>query len=149
MNIEFIQGGHSSERYDTLPVVKKTSDSSKRVLFSHRVLNLKAGDVIQVLGESQITNDLGYNVMVKKGVRLGSFEDDVNGKEITEYNGDNITPAIHHKIYPVNGMYVLPRDYDEAYINWIFYAASTGAQSGHTVKVDNDTGRFNLIVFRK
>lgn len=139
--------GNLGEKISSLPVVK-SGPYKKYVVYSQRLENLKAGDILWVNGEFEATNDLGYNVMLASYLTLASAPTIVDGTEISEANGYNITPAMHHGMAYELGSYVITADTPVAYVNLVAYAASTAAGSGAKLTIEQDYGRLSILRFR-
>lgn len=150
--ISLIATGDKGELVDHLPVVDGRTvlaDGNRlherRVIYS-RPIDLRAGDIIVVNAEYEVTNDLGYNVMLAGQVRLVPNAGDTEGGiELTEANGFNVTPGAHHGKMVHVGMYQAPADLGPQHVNVIAYSASSVAQPGAAVTVDWDYGRLSIL----
>lgn len=136
--------GNDSEKVSTLPVPIAADETHKRVIFSLIVPELAAGDILQVMSEFQVTNDLGYNVMCMSQVILAENENAVVGREITEANGRNVTPAAHHDSFPKVGSLTVDTE-GTKYVNVVAWCAASNAEPGASVTIDADYGRLSII----
>lgn len=139
--------GDASELVPYLPVTK-SSPYKRVVVFSVPVGPLAVGDIIVALCEWEVTNDLGYNVMVASQMVLAPTRDAVAGAEVTEANGYNVTPAMHHGIVSKVGMLAVTRAMASAHVNVVAYAASSRAPvTGTRLTVMRDYGRLSVLRF--
>lgn len=67
----------------------------QRALYTVPV-KLLPGDVLDAEGRFQVTNDLGYNVMVRSFIVLATDPAAATGTIIARAVAENITPAQHH-----------------------------------------------------
>ena len=135
------------------------------VVYSQRLTNLRAGEVILALAEAEITvptdeddyrdlcdsidHTIDYNVSVVGQLILAPTQDSVTGIEISEANGYNITPAMHHGVITKLGTLACPDNYSERHVNLIMYAASTAANPEDRVIVGKDYGRLSVLRFKQ
>jgi len=138
--------GNSSELITSLPVTTG-SPYQRKIIYSQQLNDIKAGEIIEVLSEFEVTNDLGFNVMIASIIILADNPTDVTGIEITEANGYNVTPGMHHGTTIKVGTYIVTADYAIKYVNVIGYAASTAASSGNVITVEHDYGRLSVLRF--
>lgn len=138
--------GNNSELITKLPL---TSGKiyQKKVIFSQKIDHLSEDDIIEVLAEFEATNNLGYNVMIASGIIITNNPENVTGIEICENNGFNITPSMHHATTNKVGTYKCTKNYYDAYINVIVYAASTKAKENDVLEINKDYGRLSVLIF--
>ena len=140
--------GNFSELVASLPATDDDSPYAPEVIFSAEIARISEGDIIQVMAEFEVTNDLGYNCMIASQVVLADAATSTSGTEITEANGFNITPGMHHGTTVRVGAYVASEDYTSVFVNVIGYAASSAAQPGDTLAVEPDYGRLTILHIR-
>lgn len=145
--VEHTNTGDLSELVTSLPVTGDGVRYIKTVIYSQRLTNVKAGEIILVFSQFETTNDLGFNVMVASQVILADSSTEVTGTEITEASGFNVTPNMHHGKTLEVGTLVSPADYAEKYVNVCVYAASTAASPGDAITVEQDYGRLSVLRF--
>lgn len=141
---EHLNTGNASELAASLDVQAATAT----VVFSLAVGDVLAGDLFLAVAEAQVTNDLGYNTMVTGYLVLAKAPTDTVGIEVTENNGTNVTPAMHHMAVVKAGTYQSPSDFGARYLNMVCRAASTASKPGDRLQVDADYGRLSVIRLR-
>lgn len=120
------------------------------VIFSIKLNDIKRGDIIHLTSYGELTNDLGFNVMLGFNTILSASKLSITAiDEITEGKGYNITPAMHHGNFTDVGNYEFKSDYKEIYINTILWGASTKVRTGDKLKVEQDYGRLSVLLWRK
>lgn len=120
------------------------------VIFSIKLNDIKKGDIIHLTSYGELTNDLGFNVMLGFNTILSTSQrSTVALDEITEGKGYNITPAMHHGNFTDVGNYEFKSDYKEIYVNTILWGASTKVRTGDKLKVEQDYGRISVLLWRK
>lgn len=142
-----LTSGNSGERLTTLPVTV-SAPYERHVIYSVPLPQLATGEALLALAEAELTNDLGYNVMVSSQLILATSETATVGSEISEANGFNITPDMHHGVVVKHGVFVAPGNYANRYVNLVAWAASTAAQPGAALAVEQDYGRLELLRLR-
>lgn len=134
--------GDFSEKRTTLPV-----NSTKHVIYSVALPDLKAGDLIDVRATFEITNPYSFNVMVGRQLILGDGHLSVTGSEISEAATRNITPGMHHDHIQDFGTYLVPSDMTGKHITVVAWSGSSAANSTHNVILEQDYGRLEVKVF--
>lgn len=156
MQIEVFNTGDNSELVSTLPVtygekkinVDPNSNWAFRVVYSLKLTNIKIGDVISFVAQGEVSNKLTYNVMVASYIILGKSTKAVKGIEVVEAASTNLNPERHHHKYSDVGFYKFKENFNEVYLNAIWYSASTAAQVGHSIIVEKDYGNIQAMLFR-
>ena len=150
MNIKHYNSGNASERVKSIPVAKTSNQIKKNVIFSIEITeNLSIGDVLLVTSEYQATNDLGFNTSIVSQLILTNSQHATTGLEITEANGYNITPNMHHGYLVKNGtIEMTSRSINKKYVNLISFSKSNAAKPGDSLTIDNDYGRLSIIHFK-
>lgn len=151
-SIVFYESGQLSERTTTLPVALETvTPADMRVIYSVKVSDLRAGDLLVAMSEAEFTNDLGHNCMLASRLRLTSSVTDVDGGyEMGEDNAFNITPDMHHGTSVKHAMYrVRPQDIlaNFEYVNLICWSADSAFYHtpGTSLTVEQDYGRLSVL----
>lgn len=143
-SIEPFNTGSTSENVQTIPVGSSSSAAVRTTLFSISLPKLRAGSVLWFGTKAQATNDLGFNVMLAGFHWLthdGSYAS--RSLELSEANGYNITPGMHHGTIVDFGCVELSSAPSGRVLSYIVYSASTAASSGDTLRVDQDYGRLS------
>lgn len=138
--------GNFSERVESIPLTRG-SPYQRVVVMSIAVDDVEVGDVLECNALFQVTNNLGYNVMVAAGIILAGDQTETVGLEITEFSGRNVTPDMHHDTHSRSGIFVVTSLIYPVYINLVAYAASVKAVPGAAVRVDQDYGRLTVLRF--
>lgn len=128
-----------------LPVPNDVQDSDKRVVYSVPV-TAAAGDKMIFTLSGSVTNQHNFNVMLGRGAVLASTPTAVWGSIVLPFATENITPAIHHKIYDGAAVYTFQSAFS-GHLNVVIYAGSS-ASAGHTVIVEQGYGRLDVAMFR-
>jgi hypothetical protein len=122
-------------------------------LYSLKLPDLKTGDVIQAHCQFEVTNDLGFNVMLAHAMLVHRKETVVmdgerpEGQIICEYAGENVTPDMHHAFRTLAGSFAATADGD-TWLSVLIYAASDSPKPGDILKVETGYGGLRAIVFR-
>ena len=120
-------------------------------LYSVRLENLKAGDVINASVESEFTNDVENdeaNFMIVAFFALGPSPSYYLADEVGDRNGYNITRAMHHGTFNKSVTYTVTRDMPEAYLTVQAYAADGSTLEPEFLKVEQGYGRLSGMIFR-
>lgn len=122
-------------------------------LYSLKLPALKAGDVGQAHCQFEVTNDLGFTVMIAHAMLVHRKETVVDhghkpeGQVISEYAGENVTPDMHHGFRTLAGSFAADVDGD-AWLSVLIYSASNSPKSGDRIKVMTGYGGLRAVVFR-
>jgi hypothetical protein len=122
-------------------------------LYSLKLPDLRRGDVVQAHCQFEVTNDLGFDVMLAHAMLIHRKEtvvvhrDQPEGRLLCEYAGENITPNMHHGFRTLMGSLSLEDDGD-GWVSVLIYAASSAAKPGNTLSVEKNYGGLRAIVFR-
>lgn len=121
------------------------------LIYVIEVPNVATGDVIEAHVEAEFTNELGRKALVSSAILIDTDWrscSQAGGLEMTEYNGRNITPDMHHDTHTKNGIFVVPEGLNgrNLCIMYVAWARSFPQWSGDTITVEQDYGR--LIVKR-
>lgn len=120
---------------------------NKRVIYSCRLDDLKANDILSITCHGQVTNDVGYNMMFCWLLVLGDSSLATTGIELTEAKGTNVTPLMHHFAFSDFAHYQSAGDMKSVHINLVAYCASTASKDHDKLNVDQDYGRMSVLVF--
>ncbi len=120
-------------------------DIVKRVVYSRAIEDVQVGDVIEVMGCGEFTNDLGYIVSVVHGLILCNSSADVDGIELDEAGGSNVSRDVQHhdRRTFVGAIELTPDIYSgiaNKRVNLWAAAVSSAAQPGHNITVGQDYG---------
>lgn len=151
-------GHHNVELVDSIPVPRRSSHDTRRIIMQLRLDGLCVGDILDCRFEAQFTNDVRddrgqkTNVMCVTLLLLTPDAASVaEGVEVTEANGRNVTPNMHHDHHvKVQAFEVTRETAGTQYLNVIAYAASDAAPADGSgvLKVDRDYGRIGVLHFR-
>lgn len=140
--------GNKSERITALPVTRLPYRLF--TLYSLKLSGVKKGDVIHALAYGEVSNRVGYNVMVAYNLQLATGpkpEDKID--EITERRGTNVDPTMHH-FEPYDGdYYTFKQDFSQVYVNFVVNSASDHPvrKDTDTLKVESDYGRLTVALY--
>src|ERR1041385_5413563 len=85
-------------------------------LYSLMLPGLRKGDVVQAHSQFEVTNDLGFNVMLAHAMLIHPKEtivshgDRPQGDVLCEYAGENVTPGMHHGFRTLIGSVAAQQD---------------------------------------
>ena len=123
-------------------------------LYSLRLPDLSEGDVVQAHCQFEVTNDLGVRVMLAHAMLFHRRETIVThgpppskGWVISEYAGENVTPAMHHGFRTLVGSLEVPVDGD-GWLSVVIYGASLVGRRGGRLSVEKGYGGLRAIAFR-
>lgn len=149
--INYLDTGLNRERVQTLPLSRTSNTLNAKVVYSLYVDELNRGDVVQVFGEMQVTNDLPYVVSTVSALAL--CDDPYQTQDVTfivPYNGRNVDRSIvHHNPIVKIGSFEAEHEMKNKYINWLCFAASDASSPSHSVRIDQGYGRMSAIIHRK
>lgn len=157
----FVEEYNSGNNSELVPVIKVSTDGNwndGEVVFSIKLQNLKKNDIIEALADFEVTNDLGFNVSVISQIVFADSPlkkpNSDNIQEITEANGYQITPNMHHGHIVKVGSLICPENYNERYINVCVRARSDLAKKEEFISVggnpfNQDYGRLSVILFKQ
>jgi len=166
MTIELYQTPQAGELIDRIRVTGASNGViqpyQRAVMFSLQLLNIKAGDIIDLKAYGQVSNPNKFSVsqygvvssaiMFSHGTILATSTTDIVGiEELTEFRGTNITFEINHSPWDEHTHYVFNNDYSSVYINQVVYAASMAISPTSTptyLTCNRDYGRSSIMLFR-
>lgn len=138
---------------ETLPVA--TNAYSNRTVLRVPIL-VAAGDVLDVTGQMQITNDTGR--VIGTGLHLYVYDVDLvpaipvadrEWTEIAPLTADNCPPDRHHMPLATSAVWLVPADWPDGHRAMVVMQAAafrSSAQSGETVRVDQV---YDLLTVRR
>lgn len=134
--------GDSAERVSALPL-----NGDKQVIYSLPV-EAREGDIIVAFGEFEATRDTRekFNVLVTAQIILANDPGDtipVDGGEVTEENGRNISRNLHHDVHVKAGA-VRVSSPGVYHVSMVSRAASTSGT--YDVRIERDYGHLAVIV---
>jgi hypothetical protein len=144
-------------RYSELLVIDyPRMGSAQRVCVMEVALeDLKAGEVLWITGEVELTNELDYAVEVCRRLSWETGTGGISGEIITPEAGTNITPQVwlgetfpgqHHGLIPFSGVYVVPSDASLRYVSLVMYAGGTSyTKDGDIITVNVNWGHLSVI----
>lgn len=140
-----------SDKTENVKYINITRGAPYRFFVGYSVpISAKAGDIISVSFESEITNPQSYLFQTGRFVILGSTPTDTTqSKSILPAAGENLTPQAHHQI--VSGAVCHEFDLDfEGYVNVVFYAISTAASAAGNQQaiLEQGYGRLDVLHFQ-
>jgi hypothetical protein len=109
--------GTPSEQYATLP-----GTNAKYAIYSVDVGPVSAGDILDITGEVEMTNDTGSPVRLSAQVVLASSSTGTSGTQVDNNNNFYITPDMHHGVRVKAGIVVVPSTADHLYVNFVCWA---------------------------
>lgn len=130
-----------------MPVANTTQTSVKTVIFSQAIGDLATDQFFTFASEYELTNNLGFNVMVGAWVELTDSPTTTAGIRIGEANGFNISHNMHHGMVTKVGSYKATAPLTARYVNVVAYSASSAATAGDTVKVEQGYGHLSVVKF--
>lgn len=135
-----------TENVSTVPIKANPGDGDMRVVYSVAVSAL-AGDLLEAMGQYEVTNDVGYNVGIGCGLVLASTSTGVNGDALAKNTMTVCTPDIHHHVGRPHGMKKFASNWS-GYANLVVWAASSAAVTGDTITVEAGYGQVDVALIR-
>lgn len=135
--------------------VTNANGSEWRTIYNISVEHVKKGDMLQVFGEGQARNDLGYNVELAQIIEIKTRQQISDGNETinrifqSPINGWNIAPAVHYGRFSKMASWTSDNDYNQLYIMLRLRCKSTGAQNGHIIEIQPTQGNLFVNHFSK
>lgn len=109
-------------------------------------LEVEAGDVLYAWAEIETTHEQAYNAAIFTQLWLNDNATDTSGLEITETNGYNISPDMHHGVSHKSGMIVCPAA-GQKYVTLVA-AAFHSSSGGQTMILEQDYGKLTVLHLR-
>ena len=142
-SVQLFQSAKGDERVRTLKVPTGPP-------FDHQLVDrvelrgVRPGDVAQVTAQLEVTNGLGFNVMVAHFLTRNGTAPIAPAYPA----GENVSPNMHHTFRTVGGAFVVPNDVQDntTTVELWAYAASDVARAGDTVAVNRGYGGVTVIV---
>ncbi len=154
MTIELYQTPQAGELIKTIkvmgvnPVTLKSLPNPPAVMFSVKLENIKAGDIIDIKSYGQVSNKNKFACMFCWYTVLATSPTNNFGTELTEAKGTNITYEVNHKNWVDVTHFKFDVDFPVIYINTLVYSASQSAVATTQLVVDADYGRSSVMLFR-
>ena len=112
-------------------------------------ISAKAGDIISVTFESEITNPQTYLIQTGRFIVLGdTATDTAQSKSILRAAGENVTPQMHHQIVDGSCAYTFTADFT-GFVNAVVYCISSAAGPGAQALLEQGYGRLDVLHFEK
>jgi hypothetical protein len=129
-----------------------TGGIHSKVPYSMKLLNVKAGDKLDVHFEGRLTNEWNRNVLMN-GFMILAASPDIASKEdavdrLTMGGPYNCTPAMHHCPINTSRSYIFKEDFEEIYINVTMGAACNKADGSAVLQVDHSRGMLSGVITR-
>lgn len=141
-------GDNTIELVDRLYLTQQSPYNITPVAVVH-LTDVKAGDILDIDGEFQVSTGSAYVRMIGSVVFASAVGPAPNsGIEVREHQTTNITFEIHHLPVRRSGKWVADQDYPDLYVSLCGYAAHTGAASGAYTNVDQDYARLDVVQHR-
>ncbi len=141
--IETQQG--TALQYGSVPVTLGTL-TEWRTMYYAPIQNVQTGDLIQIFGEGQGRNDLGYNVEFAQIVEIKTLgqmsggQEPVNGIYQSPINGWDIVPAEHYGRFSKVASWISDSNYDLLYATIRIRCRSTGAKPNNYIVMQPGQG---------
>jgi len=123
--------------------------SQSGVAYAVEIPAARAGDVLFVSGEAQVTNEHAYNVFVGSTLLLAGSARAVTGESFTRGDGSNVTPAIHHGVVTCVQTLTLSRAIHRAWINMVLSVTATQARPGDRMEINPGSGQLNVMLLAR
>ena len=138
-----------SELYGCLPTpIGFAVSSFFRSIYSVKLTDLHAGDILNFSANAEVTNDLyGDDILVDWYFILAPNYTDTVGERITRSHGYNCTSPVHHCILGESDFYQLTKDYPEIYLNFVVYSAASSMDDAYLV-IEQHYGQMTGLVIR-
>lgn len=138
------------ERFSALGVQDygpgKVNPFPARVRFAEVfVPGCEKGDILDIHFNSQVTNDLTYEVEVAWRMVLTKDAEGYVGVSPSSGYGYNLPPAVHHGPMTLTERMVVPEDGDWYVVILAYAGGSSLSQIGDTIKVDVGYGSFTVL----
>ena len=144
-----IAGNESDKELISEIPITKGSPFIHKAIYQEIVYDVKTGDMLVAHADWECTTPYDYNLMVCSYISATATSDYLlNPMLISEKNGRNIDLNIHHEQTARIGTLIADKDYNEHYINFVAYTASTAALSGHKLQVEQGYGRLCVHHYR-
>lgn len=143
----YARTGNSAEHYNCILAPDKIDLDLAQTIFSIKLENVKAGDVISFDAWAEATNLTPKPMMVAWFFVLADSPTNTVGQEITERRGYNISANMHHGVFGGSGNWKFKRDSGVLYINLVLYAASGERRlTGESLRIERDYGEMSVVV---
>lgn len=133
------QGSVYSSRQEMLSTLPLTADSPYNwaSVYAVTIPNLQPTDVVQCVAQAEVTDSLGFPVMVDRTIAIGTTNQ-AYPNAVVPPNGQNVTPDIHHMSADLS-MIDTGRSGSVTY-SLVLAAASTRAEMGDALTVEQGYG---------
>lgn len=92
-------------------------------------VEMKKGDIWEIIGEAEFTDALGYNICIVSSIK-------VNGAVVGPINGFNVTPNTHHAVISRHSIYQAKKS-GYATIQFCVMCASSAAEKRDRIRIEN------------
>lgn len=139
---------HYFDKLENVQYLNITDGSYYDMAVVHSVpITAKAGDIISVSFESEITNPQSYLFQTGRYIVLGDTAVDTTiAKAILRPAGENLTPQVHHQIVSGSCAHTFVEDFT-GFVNVCQYAISSAAGPGAQAIVEQNYGRLDVLHF--
>lgn len=139
---------HYFDKLENVQYLNLTNGNSYDMAVVYSVpISAKAGDVISVSFESEITNPQSYLFQTGRYIVLGDTAlDTAIAKAILRPAGENLTPQVHHQIVSGSCAHTFVDDFT-GFVNVCQYAISSAAGPGAQAIVEQHYGRLDVLHF--
>jgi len=141
-----------AEEVETLVVPRSPPYTFQRV-YRLDVPDVAVGDVVDVTAQFEVTNNLGFNVMLAHFLSVnGTHDADMIAPAFAA--GENVSPAMHHGYRSVKGSFEMTEDLHRRLngsstvpVSLYAYAASDASNGHQTIIVERGYGGLTAIAF--
>lgn len=127
-----------------------------KTIMSVKLTNLKQGDIIDYIFESQFTNGESYEHLLVTCVILSDSPTNMDGEFVSNCTGRNIMDrnTEHHSTRLRTGFFEVLEDTSKIYLNYVAYAASGYGRNGRWIgdsglTIDLQYGQLDIKLERK
>lgn len=125
------------------------SPYTKRVLYSLPIEEIKKDDILSVTTEFEVTNNAGMNLMIASSVNLCDSPTQIECPQISEANGFNISPQMHHGVVTHSRQLKIDNGAPYKYVNVVIWAASDAAKPSSVLNIEKGYGHLDVLVHKK
>jgi hypothetical protein len=119
-------------------------------IYRLKLADLKKDDILSISTEFETTQDNGYVVQIGSYVVLSDYENCQTGLFIIKHNGFNINHEIHHGVPVHFRQYLIKEDMPGIhYLCTMLYPASKLAKSNDYLKIEQDSGHLDVMIYYK
>lgn len=138
----------TKELLNNIIIESVIKDYQLHVLYSIPIQNIYKDDIVSISTEFEVTQNNAYMTMIGSYVILSDAPYSPKGDYVVQPNGFNLDNRLHHAVPMHHRQFKANKDYlGTYYLNVVIYSSSTDAKNGDVLKIEQNYGHLDAVIF--